>query len=83
MNSLALETYLATLYTDAAARASFLADPLRAARDAGLSEDDANALRKVDRAGLRMAAASYAHKRAQHRRPKKKLGEWLRSWLRH
>ena len=80
MNPVALETYLAKLYTDPVARQSFLADPLSAARQAGLNDSDANSLCSIDRAGLQMAAASYAHKRAQHRRPKKKLHELLFAW---
>jgi hypothetical protein len=82
MSSIALEAYLAKLYTDPAARESFLADPVSAARDAGLGDAAATSLRNIDLAGLRMAAASFAHKREQHRRPKKKLHEFLYSWWR-
>jgi hypothetical protein len=82
MSQAVLETYLARLYSDAALRESFLADPEGAAREAGLGPSDASALKSIDRAGLEMAAASYAHKREQHRRPKKKLHEWLLAWLR-
>lgn len=82
MNQGALEAYLAKLYTNPDARETFLADPVSAARDAGLSDTDANSLRNIDQAGLRMAAASYAHKREQHRRPKKKLHEFLFTWWR-
>ncbi|MBL0124462.1 MAG: hypothetical protein IPP88_17615 [Betaproteobacteria bacterium] len=80
MSSAAIEAYLAKLYTDSAAREAFLVNPESAARDAGLSAADAESLRTIDKAGLRMAAASYAHKRAQHRRPKKKLHEYFWSW---
>jgi hypothetical protein len=83
MNSVALEAYLAKLYTDAAAREFFLLDPVNAARNAGLTDAEAESLRTIDKAGLRMAAASYAHKRAQHRRPKKPLHEYLWSWWKH
>ena len=82
MSQVSLEAYLACLYTDAAARESFLADPTGAARRAGFSQEEADALGSIDRAGLRMAAASYAHKREQHRRPKKKLRDLLLSWWR-
>lgn len=82
MSSVSLEAYLARLYTDAAAREIFLANPVGAARDAGLSEAEANSLSTIDKIGLKMAAASYAHKREQHRRPKKKLHEQMLSWLR-
>ena len=70
MNPIALETFLAKLYTDPAARNSFLADPVRAAHDAGLEDDDVASLNEIDEVGMHMAAASYAHKREQHRRPK-------------
>ena len=83
MSSAAIEAYLAKLYTDAAAREVFLADPASAARNAGLSAEDAESLHTIDKAGLRMAVASYAHKRAQHRRPKKRLHEYLLSWWKH
>ncbi len=81
MSSVALEAYLAKLYTDIDTREAFLADPERAARDAGISGTDATALLYIDKVGLRMAAASYAHKRAQHRLPKKSLYQLLRGWL--
>ncbi len=82
MSTTALEAYLAQLYTDPAARQTFLTDPLRAAREAGLDEADANLLCDIDKVGLHMAAASYAHKREQHRRPKKRLHEFLLDWWR-
>ena len=70
MNPIALETFLAKLYTDPAARNSFLADPVRAAHDAGLEDDDVASLNEIDKVGMHMAAASYAHKREQHRQSK-------------
>ena len=82
MNAMSLEAYLARLYTDAAARNAFLADPMGAARAAGLSEVEAESLGHIDKTGLRMAAASYAHKREQHRLPKKKLSALLFWWWR-
>ena len=80
MNPVLLEAYLARLYTDSVERKKFLSDPVAAASAAGLSDFDANTLRNIDKVGLRMAAASYAHKREQHRLPKKKLHELLFSW---
>ena len=70
MSSLALETYLARLYTDAAARRKFSADPGGEARRAGLSTAECRALAACDRVGLEMAAESFGHKRAQHRKPR-------------
>ncbi len=81
MSAVGLEAYLAKLYTDIDAREAFFADPERAAREAGISGVDAAALQLIDKVGLRMAAASYAHKREQHRRPKKSLYQLLRGWL--
>lgn len=70
MNHITLEAYLARLYTDAVARQTFLCDAEAAARAAGLSDEDIDSLKSIDRAGLCMAADSYASKRAHHRRPK-------------
>ncbi len=80
MNSTTLEIYLARLYTDAPARENFLADPETEARNAGLSDADAIALAGFDHAGLRMAATSYANKRAQHRRLRQTLYDALAGW---
>ncbi len=82
MSAPSLETFLARLYTDASLRSRFLADPQRIACDAGLSAADVDALAKIDRAGMQMAADSYAWKRKQHRQPKKSLGETIRGWVR-
>ena len=70
--SAALEAFLAQIYVDDEARARFLADPRREASRAGLPEDTCAALAAIDRAGLELAAASFAHKRttARARRPR-------------
>jgi hypothetical protein len=70
MSSVALETFLARLYTDPAARQRFNADPGGEARLAGLSAAECQALEGCDRIGLEMAAESFGHKRAQHRKPR-------------
>lgn len=82
MNRITLENYLARLYTDAVARECFLSDAEGAARAAGLDEEDVLALTQIDRAGLRMAAASYAKKRESHRKPKPSFGSRLLEGLR-
>jgi hypothetical protein len=82
MSSPALETFLAALYTDANLRARFLADLRGEAARAGLEEADVAALVAIDRTGLHMAAASYAHKRAQHRRPRPSLANAVARWVR-
>ena len=80
MSAVALEAFLARLYTDADLRARFLAAPRDEALAAGLCESDAHALVAIDRAGLEMAAASFAHKRAG----RSGAGRWQRwrRWLR-
>lgn len=82
MKPVALEVFLATLYTDADTRNRFLASPEATAREAGLADPDVAALVDIDRAGLIMAANSYARKRAQHRQPKRKFGELFLAWVR-
>jgi hypothetical protein len=77
----AFEAFLARLYVDAGARAAFLADP-RAATVA-LAPDEIAALERIDRAGLELAAGSFAAKRARkaaHARPRGLVG-WLRTRL--
>jgi hypothetical protein len=57
------EAFLARLYVEEAFRERFLADPLGTARAAGLSEAECEALEKIDREGLVLAARSFARKR--------------------
>ena len=57
------ETFLARLYTDAPLRARFLADPRAEAERHQLNAEECDALERIDRVGLRMAARSFAHKR--------------------
>lgn len=75
-----LESFLARLYTDAAARTAFLADPVSAARAAGLSEADAADMSDVDKPGLRMAAASYANKRERNGKSQPKFIDAFSQW---
>jgi len=65
MNSPRFETFLARLYTDAALRERFLADPRGEALRAGLDETQAAALAKIDIAGLGFAARSFGRKRGR------------------
>ncbi len=76
MSSVALETFLARLYTDATARARFIADPQGETAAAGLSPAECAAMARCDRVGLEMAAESFGHKRAQHGR--RRLPWWRR-----
>lgn len=63
--SLGFEAFVARLYVDADARARFLADPRGEATRARLSSEEADALVRIDRPGLELAAASFAHKRGR------------------
>jgi hypothetical protein len=63
----AFEGYLARIYTDAAERALFLADPLARAAAAGLSSVECRALARIDRDGLALAVTSFERKRNEHR----------------
>ena len=65
MNSPQFETLLALLYTDAAARARFEADPRGEAARAGLDAAQVEALAAIDFAGLGFAARSFERKRGQ------------------
>ncbi len=59
----AFELFLARLYTDAEARARFVADPAGETLRAGLAAGEALALAGIDHAGLELAARSFARKR--------------------
>jgi hypothetical protein len=68
MSAASVEAFLARLYTNAALRGRFLADPRGEALRAGLDTADADALVAIDREGLVLAADSVAHKRTSARR---------------
>lgn len=62
--SLALETFLARLYADGEFLSRYQRDPDAAMAEAALDEPDRAAMRAADLIGVRMAAKSYASKRA-------------------
>ena len=64
----AFESFLARLYVERPARERFLADPHGEAAAAGLTADEIAAAVGIDRVGLELAAASFAHKRRRQRR---------------
>ena len=68
MSSPAFEAFLARIYSDAAARERFLADRRGAAELAGLAPEEVEALERIDADSLRLAAESFAAKRAKTRR---------------
>ena len=63
MSAPRFEAYLAKIYVDERARSAFLADPRGEAIKAGLTEQEAEALEKIDRAGLELTAQSLERKR--------------------
>jgi len=65
MSSSRLESFLATIYVDADARARFLADPRGEATRAGLAAPEIESVVNIDRVGLEMFAHSLNHKKAQ------------------
>ncbi|MET3129920.1 hypothetical protein AAKU55_000161 [Oxalobacteraceae bacterium GrIS 1.11] len=82
MSSPALERFLARLYSDAALRQRFLADPQQGVAGAGLSASEQAALCELDRAGLQMAAASYEHKRARRGKGSASVCAAIEGWWR-
>ena len=71
------EAFLARVYVDADFRSRFIADPAGEAKRAGLSEEETEALERIDRRGLELAADSYHAKRTKQSRPT----GWLRRLL--
>ncbi|MEK6322849.1 MAG: hypothetical protein AABN33_14330 [Acidobacteriota bacterium] len=77
MNATLLEAFLARIYVDERARASFLVDPRGEAIRAGLSPEEADSLVKIDRVGLELMARSLDQKRRRNRpapRPSRRKG---------
>jgi uncharacterized protein (UPF0276 family) len=58
-----VEAVMARLFVDAAARARFVADPEGESTRAGLDAEAREAMRRLDRPGLELAAISFARKR--------------------
>ena len=71
MSAQALEALLAALYSKPALLEEFLANPRMVAVREGLSAAQADDLAKSDPASLRLAAHSFARKRASHAGKKK------------
>lgn len=65
MSTPRFEAFLAKLYVDERARAAFLANPRSEALKAGLTDQEADALEKIDRTGLELTAQSLKRKRGQ------------------
>lgn len=63
MSDSQLETFLARIYVDQAARAKFLADPRGEAIRAGLTPEQIESVVQIDREGLELFAASLERKK--------------------
>jgi hypothetical protein len=62
------EAFVARLYVDETLRRRFLADAKGEASRAGLSPTEIQAVERIDRTGLELAADSFEHKRRQRAR---------------
>ena len=72
-----LEAFLARIYCDPQARASFLSNPAAEALRAGLSNDEVEAVEQIDRVGLELFATSLERKRErQHGNPTRRKWFW-------
>jgi len=58
-----VEAFLARIYVDAQARARFLNNPTAEALNAGLSEEEVEAVKQIDQVGLELFAISLERKR--------------------
>ena len=63
MSVSSLEAFLARIYVDPKSRERFLSNPEAEALSAGLSEDEIEAVKQIDRVGLELFAASLEQKR--------------------
>ena len=63
MSDSRLETFLARIYVDQAARAKFLADPHGEAIRAGLTPEQIESVVQIDREGLELFATSLERKK--------------------
>lgn len=63
MSTSLLEAFLARIYVDPQARERFLNDPAAEAVSAGLSSDEIEAVKQIDRVGLELFALSLQRKR--------------------
>ena len=66
MSTSIIEAFLARIYVDPLARERFLNNPADEAFRAGLSPDEIEAVKQIDRVGLELFATSLERKRQQH-----------------
>lgn len=65
MSTSRFEAFLAKIYVDEKARAKFLADARAEALKAGLTEQEVDAVAKIDRVGLDLLTKSLERKRGK------------------
>ena len=63
MSTAKLEAFLALIYVDENAREKFLNDPEVEAQRAGLSTEECEAVKQIDRVGLELMATSVERKK--------------------
>ena len=63
MSASIVEAFLARIYVDPQARERFLNNPVAEASGAGLSPDEIEAVKQIDRVGLELFATSLERKR--------------------
>ena len=75
-----VEAFLARIYVDAQARARFLSNPTAEAIQAGLSEEEVEAVKQIDQVGLELFALSLERKRQKQyaKRERRKYFWWKR-----
>jgi hypothetical protein len=79
MSSIPFETFLARLFADAKFREDFLRDPRRVVETQGFGPHEQAQALAIDRAGLVLAARSFAAKRADKKDgPRRALRMWRR-----
>lgn len=66
MSTSLLEAFLARIYVDVQARERFLSNPTAEALKAGLSHDEIEAVKQIDRVGLELFTISLERKRQRH-----------------
>lgn len=71
MSAREVEIFLARLYTDEKLRDEFLVHPQSVVATLPLTHDEKTNLSQMDFSGLRLAATSFAHKRAKKNQIKK------------
>lgn len=77
INPSSIEHFLAQLYTNEALRARFIQNPESVGREFGFDGDALQQLKNLDRAGLDLAADSFARKRQTKEAPVPERRRWF------